>query len=508
MLWRALARILASAATLLAVVTRAFFLMRARRAGRSTWSGRSIRDRWKTCAGSTGSTSRCGGNISIYLERAAHGDFGPSYSLARLSGQRAVRPGAAGLGAARRDRHRARARPRRRAGRLRGGAPRRAAGAGRRSPRRSLGVDAAELSSSRRCCSSCSGFGCRRCRSAAGATARARIWCCRWRRSPCRRSPSIARLTRAAMIEALAEPAIAHAARLRPAARVILGSASARRCCRCSPISGRRRRRLLTGSVVVETIFGIPGLAAISSRRRSTAITRWRWARWCVVAFAVIVVNLLVDSPMACSIRACAWLTRARDRSARPVIAARRRLQDRSAMAGAAALFAIACSASSGRCLRRSRLRQRLSRLRLARLRRFRRIPTGGGAGGADDDRRRTCGAASRRFARRRRLNATLAGARPIDARGPALFARSDVFGRARIIARRDDGRRVELAIAAAADALSARRRRQRPRSADPHDDRRPHLACRRPARLLRRARHRRRLWRRRRLCRRRVDAR
>ena len=39
--------------------------------------------------------------------------------------------------------------------------------------------------------------------------------------------------------------------------------------------AGPAAAALLTGSVIVETIFAIPGLAATSSMPRSTATTRW-----------------------------------------------------------------------------------------------------------------------------------------------------------------------------------------------------------------------------------------
>jgi oligopeptide transport system permease protein len=117
----------------------------------------------------------------------------------------------------------------------------------------------------------------------------------------------IARLTRGSMIEALARRPCAHRARLRPA-----GADDRRHAFAAPPPSGDLLSRpaaaaLLTGSVVVETIFGIPGIGRYFVQGALNRDYTLVMGTVMIVAVFVVVFNLIVD------------LLYAAARSARPV---------------------------------------------------------------------------------------------------------------------------------------------------------------------------------------------
>ena len=92
---------------------------------------------------------------------------------------------------------------------------------------------------------------------------------------------AIARLTRAAMIDALASPSSRTLRAYGLGRRTILMHAFRAALLPLVSYLGPAAAALTTGSVVVETIFGIPASGAISSKRRSTATIPWRsaWRR-------------------------------------------------------------------------------------------------------------------------------------------------------------------------------------------------------------------------------------
>ena len=106
----------------------------------------------------------------------------------------------------------------------------------------------------------------------------------------------IARMTRGRDDRDPAVEPYPHPALARPAD---CASSCAMRCaarpCRSCPISGPAAAALLTGSVVVETIFGLPGIGRYFVEGRSTATTRSSWARSWSSRSSCSLFNLVVD---------------------------------------------------------------------------------------------------------------------------------------------------------------------------------------------------------------------
>ena len=105
----------------------------------------------------------------------------------------------------------------------------------------------------------------------------------------------IARLTRAAMIEALSAPATRTALAYGLPQRVILGRAFRSALLPLISYLGPASAALLTGSVVVETIFALPGLGRYFVEAALNRDYTLAMGTVVVVAFVVIVVNAVVD---------------------------------------------------------------------------------------------------------------------------------------------------------------------------------------------------------------------
>jgi len=105
----------------------------------------------------------------------------------------------------------------------------------------------------------------------------------------------IARLTRAAMIEALAGPAARTAQAYGLPSRVILGRAFRSALLPLISYLGPASAALLTGSVVVETIFGLPGLGRYFVEAALNRDYTLAMGTVVMVAAVVIAVNALVD---------------------------------------------------------------------------------------------------------------------------------------------------------------------------------------------------------------------
>lgn len=105
----------------------------------------------------------------------------------------------------------------------------------------------------------------------------------------------VARLTRAAMIEALAAPATRTALAYGLPSRVILGRAFRSALLPLISYLGPASAALLTGSVVVETIFALPGLGRYFVDAALDRDYTLAMGTVVLVAFAVIVVNAAVD---------------------------------------------------------------------------------------------------------------------------------------------------------------------------------------------------------------------
>jgi oligopeptide transport system permease protein len=136
-----------------------------------------------------------------------------------------------------------------------------------------------------------------------------------------------ARLTRGSMIEACAPP-YPHAARLGLPRADVLGTHAARAALPVVSYLGPTRRLLLTGSIVVETIFGLPGVGRYfvdgALNRDYTLVM----GTVVLIAVFVVVFNLVVDVIYACSTRGCAMtetMTDPSNRRSRPGSQPRRR---------------------------------------------------------------------------------------------------------------------------------------------------------------------------------------
>ena len=107
----------------------------------------------------------------------------------------------------------------------------------------------------------------------------------------------VARLMRGSMIESLRSPSYPHRACARPV-RLVGGGASMRCAapsCRSSPIAGPAAAALLTGSIIVETIFAIPGVGRYFVDAALNRDYTLVMGTVVVIALFTIVFNLIVD---------------------------------------------------------------------------------------------------------------------------------------------------------------------------------------------------------------------
>jgi oligopeptide transport system permease protein len=106
---------------------------------------------------------------------------------------------------------------------------------------------------------------------------------------------ALARLTRAAMIEALASPASRTLRAFGLPRRVVLAHAFRAALIPLVSYLGPAAAAIMTGSVVVETIFGIPGVGRYFVEAALNRDYTLAMAAVVLVAVSVIVVNLLAD---------------------------------------------------------------------------------------------------------------------------------------------------------------------------------------------------------------------
>lgn len=106
---------------------------------------------------------------------------------------------------------------------------------------------------------------------------------------------AIARLTRAAMIEALATPASRTLRAYGLPSRVVLGHAFRAALIPLVSYLGPAAAAVMTGSVVVETIFGIPGVGRYFVEAALNRDYTLAMGAVLLAATAIIAVNLLVD---------------------------------------------------------------------------------------------------------------------------------------------------------------------------------------------------------------------
>ena len=107
----------------------------------------------------------------------------------------------------------------------------------------------------------------------------------------------VARLMRGSMIEALRSNHVrtARALGLSGCVGRRASTRCAARCCRSSPMPARRRPALLTGSVIVETIFAIPGVGRYFVDAALNRDYTLVMGTVVVIAIFIIVFNLIVD---------------------------------------------------------------------------------------------------------------------------------------------------------------------------------------------------------------------
>jgi oligopeptide transport system permease protein len=106
---------------------------------------------------------------------------------------------------------------------------------------------------------------------------------------------AVARLTRAAMIEALAAPASRTLRAYGLPRRVVLAHAFRAALIPLVSYLGPAAAAVMTGSVVVETIFGIPGVGRYFVEAALNRDYTLSMGAVIVVATAIIVINLIVD---------------------------------------------------------------------------------------------------------------------------------------------------------------------------------------------------------------------
>src|SRR5271170_3578556 len=106
---------------------------------------------------------------------------------------------------------------------------------------------------------------------------------------------AVARLTRAAMIEALAAPASRTLRAYGLPRRVVLAHAFRAALIPLVSYLGPAAAAVMTGSVVVETIFGIPGLGRYFVEAAINRDYTLAMGAVVLVALAIVVVNLIVD---------------------------------------------------------------------------------------------------------------------------------------------------------------------------------------------------------------------
>jgi len=106
---------------------------------------------------------------------------------------------------------------------------------------------------------------------------------------------AVARLTRAAMIEALASPASRTLRAYGLPRRIVLAHAFRAALIPLISYLGPAAAAIMTGSVVVETIFGIPGVGRYFVEAALNRDYTLAMAAVVLVAVSVIVVNLLAD---------------------------------------------------------------------------------------------------------------------------------------------------------------------------------------------------------------------
>lgn len=106
---------------------------------------------------------------------------------------------------------------------------------------------------------------------------------------------AVTRLTRAAMIEALASPASRTLRAYGLPRRVVLAHAFRAALVPLVSYLGPAAAAVMTGSVVVETIFGIPGVGRYFVEAALNRDYTLAMGAVLLVAAAIIVVNLLVD---------------------------------------------------------------------------------------------------------------------------------------------------------------------------------------------------------------------
>ena len=106
----------------------------------------------------------------------------------------------------------------------------------------------------------------------------------------------VARLMRGSMIEALRSHHVRTARALGLSdARHSSSTRCAVRFCRSSPMPGRPRPRLLTGSIIVESIFAIPGVGRYFVEAALNRDYTLVMGTVVVIAVFIIVFNLIVD---------------------------------------------------------------------------------------------------------------------------------------------------------------------------------------------------------------------
>ena len=107
----------------------------------------------------------------------------------------------------------------------------------------------------------------------------------------------IARLMRGSMIEVLGTNYVrtARSKGLGHAADPGAPCASSRRCCRWSPISGPASRYLLTGSLVVEQMFALPGIGKYFITAALNRDYGLVLGTTILYMFIILALNLIVD---------------------------------------------------------------------------------------------------------------------------------------------------------------------------------------------------------------------
>ena len=106
---------------------------------------------------------------------------------------------------------------------------------------------------------------------------------------------AVARLTRSAMVEALAAPAARTLRAYGLPRRVVLAHAFRAALIPLISYLGPAAAAVMTGSVVVETIFGIPGVGRYFVQAALNRDYTLAMGAVVLIACAIIVVNLVVD---------------------------------------------------------------------------------------------------------------------------------------------------------------------------------------------------------------------